>query len=86
MWPLWSSYRMPGGLLHWTARIPFVGFVGWAAQRPMWYRDSYMTLRNRVDQEDGMLWLPDSHPEKIHRKDRPLPQPPNIVHGPDTLQ
>jgi hypothetical protein len=84
VWPLCWWFRRHDGLLEWTVRIPFVGFLRWNAQRPMWYRDMYMSLRKRVDQETGMLWLPDSHPEKIYRK--PAPTPPNIVSGPGTLQ
>ncbi len=41
-------------------------------QQPMWYRDLYMRMRDERDQLDGMMWLPDNHPHKVHR-----PPPPN---------
>jgi len=85
LWPLLWWYRLPNGCLHWGFRIPLIGTINWQAQEPMWYRDMYMKLRTRVDQEDGMLWLPDNHPEKIHREPQKPPIPPNIVPGPGTI-
>jgi hypothetical protein len=58
-WPIWMPYRANNGL-QWVIRIPLVGFLRFAQQRPMWYRDCYQRLR---DQRDGLL--PDD--------DRPLP-------------
>lgn len=86
VWPIWMPERQHEGLFQWTARIPFVGFLRWHRQKPMWYRDMYITLRERVDQQTGMLWLPDNHPNKIHRKPVEPPPAPIVAEGTPTIQ
>ena len=46
--PIWWGYRANNGL-QWGFRIPFVGMVRWAQQRPMWYRDLYTRARDEAD-------------------------------------
>lgn len=48
--PLWYGYRDNNGL-QWGFRVPFVGLVRWAQQRPMWYRDLYISQRDETDRE-----------------------------------
>lgn len=83
VWPIFGKHRCQG-LLCWWARIPFVGFLHFNQQHPMWYRDLYVRLRNREDQRNGMLWLPDGHPDKIHRPKEP-PAPMILSPGSPTI-
>lgn len=65
-WPIWMPHRTNIGL-QWNVRVPFIGLLAFHQQRPMWYRDCYMRLR---DKQDGLL-----PPE-----DRPLPHsPPSLT-------
>lgn len=46
--PLWWGYQTNTGS-HWGVRIPFVGMITGMTQRPIWYRDLYMRLRDERD-------------------------------------
>lgn len=48
--PVWMPHRTNCGL-QWTLRIPFLGFLRFAQQQPMWYRDILNRKRAREDQE-----------------------------------
>lgn len=50
VWPLFASWRDNNGL-QWMLRVPFVGFFQWHVQRPMWFRDLYMRMRDEQDRE-----------------------------------
>jgi hypothetical protein len=50
VWPIFWRHRDNNGL-QWTARIPYVGFLRFSQQRPMWYRDLYTRMR---DERDGI--------------------------------
>jgi hypothetical protein len=50
VWPVWMPHRSNRGLT-WTLRIPFVGFLRFDQQRPMWYRDIWSRQRDREDRE-----------------------------------
>jgi len=66
-WLYFSHYRSNVGL-EWSLQVART-CLRWHRQRPMWYRDCYMRLR---DKQDGLL-----PPE-----DRPLPHSP---HSPPSL-
>lgn len=56
LWPLWAPYRANGGL-QWVLRLPFLGMLRWSQQRPMWYRDLFMRVRDEQDRlrpKDGV--------------------------------
>lgn len=48
--PLWWSYRDNNGI-QWGFRVPWVGIVRFAQQRPMWFRD----LWRRASEENESL-------------------------------
>lgn len=48
--PLWWSYRDNGGL-QWGFRVPWIGVVRFSQQRPMWFRDLYTRLQDRLHEE-----------------------------------
>lgn len=49
VWPIcWSYQTNPGGL-QWGFRIPWLGVVAFHQQRPMWYRDLYIRMRDERD-------------------------------------
>ena len=66
VWPIWMPHRSNIGL-QWVIRIPFIGFLRFSQQRPMWYRDCYMRLRDKQDEKLGV--------------DRPLPHSPHSPLG-----
>lgn len=82
--PRVSGHRNNGRLLQWWAAIPFLGTLDFHQQQPMWYRDLYMRLRDERDQMEGMLWLPEGHPHKVHRPAPPPPAP--TAQGSATVQ
>lgn len=51
VWPIGTAYRDNNGL-QWWVRLPFVGYLQWQQQRPMWFRDLWQRLR---DERDGLI-------------------------------
>jgi hypothetical protein len=67
-----SAYRNNNG---WQLGASLLGVtLSWSRQQPMWYHDLWRRERDRQDQLDGLLYLPDNHPEKVHRL-HPAPSP-----------
>src|SRR3546814_20526909 len=58
------TYTTDGGR-QWSVGVLWLTFR-WSRQRPVWYRHLYARRRDEQDQRDGMLWLSDNHPHKIH--------------------
>lgn len=40
--------------------------LGWSTQEPMWFRDLYWRLSDERAQREGLMWLSDDHPHKVH--------------------
>lgn len=80
VWPLARSHRDNSKLLQWWFRVPFIGIVDFHQQRPMWYRDLYMRLRDEDDQRRGLMWCSDNHPHKLRESQVP-PSPAPTVSG-----
>jgi hypothetical protein len=51
VWPIWMPDNRSNTGFRWTLRIPFVGFLRFDQQRPMWYRDIWSRQRDREDRE-----------------------------------
>jgi len=48
-WPLF--WKIPCKTsLQWGIRLPWLAMVSFHSQRPMWYREMYMRLRDKQDQ------------------------------------
>lgn len=65
--PVFHAHRNNNGL-QWMLRIPFVCLFQWHRQQPMWYRDMYNRQYERQMQSEGLLLLPDDHPNKVYRR------------------
>lgn len=61
LWPIWMPYRTNYGL-QWVIRLPWIGILRWGQQRPMWYRDLYMRMRDEQDFKSGHLRTSDPLP------------------------
>lgn len=83
-WPLGWKYGRPNGNLSCGFVVPWVGAFSLQTQKPMWFRNLYMRLRDEQDQREGMLWLNDRHPHKIH--ETPPPSATSVFDAPSTLQ
>lgn len=78
-----GGYRNPNGSGYWHVWLFVVGLNGrW--QRPMWFRDLYMRMRDEEDIRSGLMWVSEKHP--LHRL-MPSPPPPKAtVAGPEIIQ
>ena len=79
VWPIWMGDRNNNGY-QLCIRVPFIGILRFSQQRPMWYRDLYIRLRDERDRSayerskmralvpEGIPELSDCHhsPETMH--------------------
>jgi hypothetical protein len=73
----------PKGSGSWSVWLAFIG-LAYRWQRPMWFRNLYMRMRDEQDIRNGTMWVSEGHP--LHHL-MPSPPPPKpTASGTTTVQ